>query len=232
MGNLKKFSYDIFRDHLRSTGQYPQILFWNKRLFLEILAMKKLCTRHFGRFCFEDRIDMACYCLPPMVFLKWGCMIAHPFGITLSADEIGADCQFAQNITIGTNSRDIPVGGDTSGHQPRIGNLVHVYPGAIISGNITIGDNTIIAGNAFVDKDVPANSVVYGVNKISSLKPHHINSLANQMWHAQNVAHLIPGLVYRSQELFIDPEWVRKRDADVKDLIHGAGPTRQLPGDR
>ena len=43
------------------------------------------------------------------------------------------------------------------------GNNVIIYPGAMVIGNILVGDNAIIAPNAVVNKDVPANSVVGGV---------------------------------------------------------------------
>ena len=231
MGELQKFSYNIFREHMETIRKYPRFLFFGKKFFLAILKMKNLGKRYFGHFCFEDRIDTACYYVPPMVFLKWGCLIAHPFGITLSADEIGADCQFTQNVTIGTNSRDITVCGGTWGYHPKIDNLVHFYPGAAISGNITIADNTIIAANAFVDRDVPANSVVDGVNKISPLKLHQINSLANRMRHVKNVYQLITGLVYKNHALFIDREWIRNRYAELNDFLSCADPSQCVLSD-
>jgi hypothetical protein len=38
-------------------------------------------------------------------FIKNFLKISHPYGITLSVDEIGSSCQIAQNSTIGTNGK-------------------------------------------------------------------------------------------------------------------------------
>ena len=153
-------------------------------------------------------------------------MIPHPFGITLSVDEIGADCQIGQNATLGTNSRDLPLGVSpnrvgltpTTGYKPKIGNLVRIYSGAIVSGDVRIGDRVIIAANAFVDKDVPNNSIVYGVNKVLPLKPHHRRSLLRQTYHCIKINKLIPGLVYKNEKLFIDMNWCEERNKEL-DII-------------
>jgi serine O-acetyltransferase len=50
--------------------------------------------------------------------------------------------------------------GDKRGGRPTIGNNVVIYPGAVIVGAITIGDNSIIGANVFVDKSCPANSKI------------------------------------------------------------------------
>ena len=72
----------------------------------------------------------------------------------ISAKSIGSDCWINQQVTIGY----------TFAHQPPvIGNGVRISAGAKVVGNITIGDNVIIAANAAVVKDVPANAVVGGV---------------------------------------------------------------------
>ena len=147
-----------------------------------------------------------------MVFLKWGCIIGHPFGITLSVDKIGADCQISQNVTIGTNAKNLGIGEGTGGHKPKLGNLVRVFPGAVISGEITIGNRVIIAANAFIDKDIPDNSIVYGINRIFPLQLHHEKVLLNQLWHCVHIYHLIPGLTFDHGKLFIDNDWVKTRN--------------------
>lgn len=59
-----------------------------------------------------------------------------------------------QQVTIGYTFDSEPV---------VIGNGVRVSAGAKVVGNITVGDNAIIASNAAVVKDVPENAVVGGV---------------------------------------------------------------------
>lgn len=64
--------------------------------------------------------------------------------------KIGENCLLHQNITLG----------DKGGGRPTIGNNVTIYAGAKVLGNISIGDNSIIAANAVVIKSCPENSVL------------------------------------------------------------------------
>lgn len=60
-------------------------------------------------------------------------------------------------------------------HQERrhakIGNNVILGNGCMIIGAVTIGDNCIIGARALVTHDIPANSVVIGVNQIRPRRP-------------------------------------------------------------
>ena len=76
------------------------------------------------------------------------------FATNISAKQIGSDCWINQQVTIGYTFAPDP---------PIIGNGVRVSAGAKVIGNITIGDNAIIAANAAVVKDVRENEVVGGV---------------------------------------------------------------------
>ncbi|MDM8135685.1 serine O-acetyltransferase [[Clostridium] symbiosum] len=80
--------------------------------------------------------------------------IQHGFATVISAKSVGDDCWINQQVTIGYTFDSEPV---------VIGNGVRVSAGAKVVGNITVGDNAIIASNAAVVKDVPENAVVGGV---------------------------------------------------------------------
>lgn len=178
-----------------------------------IEALYKFYRRLTGDFTRADRIKVACYCEPPMYFLNRGCMISHPYGITLSADEIGADCRIGQNVTIGRSGRTTGTG-ERARDKPKLGNLVSCYPGAVISGDVRIGNNVIISANTFVDKDVPDNSIVYGRNIVKPLQEHHRRYLKEQLWHCVYVYKLVPGLTYAYPgKLFIDVDYVSQRMA-------------------
>lgn len=69
---------------------------------------------------------------------------------------IGKNCNIAQGVTIGQQNR-----GKNEGY-PVIGDEVWIGPNAVIVGKINIGKNVLIAPNAFVNFDVPDNSVVSG----------------------------------------------------------------------
>lgn len=81
-----------------------------------------------------------------------GLLLFHSYGTILGAQKIGRNCRITCNITIGFK-------GDKS---PIIGNSVEILPGAVIAGDVTIGDNCVIGPNAVVYKSVPANCVVVG----------------------------------------------------------------------
>ena len=70
--------------------------------------------------------------------------------------KIGKNCNITHNVTIGQANR-----GRLKGY-PTIGNKVWIGTGAVIVGNITIGDNVLVAPNSFVNIDVPSFSIVLG----------------------------------------------------------------------
>ena len=80
----------------------------------------------------------------------WGALVINPKTI------IGKNCNIAQGVTIGQTNRGKSIG------VPKIGNEVWIGANAVIVGGITIGDNVLIAPNAYVNMDVPSNSVVVG----------------------------------------------------------------------
>ena len=81
-----------------------------------------------------------------------GVLLFHSYGTILNAREIGEGCRIVCNITLG----------DKKGKTPIIGKHVEILPGAVITGDVTIGDNCVIGPNAVVYKSVPANCVVVG----------------------------------------------------------------------
>ena len=86
-----------------------------------------------------------------------GFYIGHFGTIVINGNAIiGKNCNIAHNTTIG----EVP-SGKLKGY-PTIGDYVWIGTGAVIVGNITIGNNVLIAPNAFVNINVPDNSLVLG----------------------------------------------------------------------
>jgi len=110
----------------------------------------KLRTRHFSyKFGFD---------IPPETNIGPGFYIGHFGGVVITGKAIiGKNCNISQNVTIGFSSR-----GDKKGF-PVIKDNVYIGPGAVIIGNITIGNNAAIGANAVVLNDVPDNGVVVGI---------------------------------------------------------------------
>lgn len=85
-------------------------------------------------------------------------VVIHP------AVKIGENCVIYQHVTLGADGK--------KGHEaPVIGNNVMIGAGAILLGNIRVGDNAIIAANSVVLHDVPEGAMVAGVPaKIKTIK--------------------------------------------------------------
>lgn len=78
---------------------------------------------------------------------------------------IGENCNVAQGVTIGNVSR-----GKLKG-CPTIGNRVWIGANSVVVGNITIGDDALIAPLTYVNCDIPAKAVVSG----NPVKIHNYN---------------------------------------------------------
>lgn len=86
-----------------------------------------------------------------------GLYIGHPYGITVNPkSKIGSNVNLHKGVTIGQENRGIRKG------VPIIGNRVWIGINATVVGNITIGDDVLIAPNSYVNCDVPSHSIVFG----------------------------------------------------------------------
>ena len=83
--------------------------------------------------------------------------LEHFGGMILGARAIGNDVVLRQNTTRGIRSVD------NLRAKAVIGGFVDVGAGAVIVGDITIGENSIIGANSLVYVNVPPGSVVVGV---------------------------------------------------------------------
>jgi serine O-acetyltransferase len=86
--------------------------------------------------------------------LGGGLLLPHPNGIVIHPDaEIGPNCMFYQQVTIGSHGGKIPT---LKGH-------VDIGAGAKIIGGATIGRHVQIGANAVVLCDVPDGATAVGV---------------------------------------------------------------------
>lgn len=86
-----------------------------------------------------------------------GFLIVHYGDIAVNNDAvIGDNCTISHGATIGISHR-----GKNRG-CPTLGNKVWVGANAVIVGNVTIGDDVLIAPLSFVNFDVPSHSIVVG----------------------------------------------------------------------
>lgn len=86
-------------------------------------------------------------------------MIAHQHGITVQKyARFGDDCLLRNSVTLGAGPTWV------KGKGPVVGNNVAFEVGAIVLGNVTIGDNVRIGPNCVVTTDVPADHAVLAQN--------------------------------------------------------------------
>lgn len=93
----------------------------------------------------------------PSTQIGEGLYIGHFGALGINPDaKIGRNCNIDYGVTIGQVN--------TGKHKgcPVIGDKVWIGSNAVIVGKIQIGSNVLIAPNAFVNFDVPDNSVVIG----------------------------------------------------------------------
>jgi serine O-acetyltransferase len=79
-----------------------------------------------------------------------------------------------QNVTIGSNLRynKTQKSWENVG-TPILAENVIVADGAKILGPIVIGENTVIGAGAIITKDIPANSIAFGVNQYKPKSPDY-----------------------------------------------------------
>ncbi len=86
-----------------------------------------------------------------------GLYLGHAYGINVNPQAtIGSNCSLHKGCTIGQENR-----GDRKG-APTLGDKVWIGINATVVGKITIGDDVLIAPNAYVNRDVPSHSIVIG----------------------------------------------------------------------
>jgi len=95
--------------------------------------------------------------LPPNAEIGGGLCITHVGGVVLHhRTVIGRNCDLSHQVTIGT------AGLGRTG-VPRIGHDVRIGAGAVLIGDIQIGDGARVAANSLVNRDVPPGATVMGV---------------------------------------------------------------------
>ena len=98
----------------------------------------------------------------------------HARGCTIVASKICENVVIFQNVSIGANLRFNKVSNEWENiGTPIICKNVVVADGAKILGPIIIGENSVVAAGAIITKNMPANSIVYGVNQFKPKDPNY-----------------------------------------------------------
>lgn len=117
----------------------------NKFLFLYNKNLLRICRNKFGfQIPYTTNIDKG-FCIE-----HFGRTIINPNAV------IGKNVNISTGVTIGRTTR-----GKLEG-SPTIGDEVWIGTNSVIVGNISIGNNVLIAPNSYVNRDIPSNSIVIG----------------------------------------------------------------------
>lgn len=91
------------------------------------------------------------YIRTPRKNIGGGICITHGHSTEINAKSIKGNCHFFQNVTVGTRGSII---------GPTIGESVTFGTGAVVLGDIIIGDNVNIGANATIVKNIPNSCTV------------------------------------------------------------------------
>lgn len=158
----------IQQDFFRESGKMPDILgIWAKCVnpnlhFIYILRKsqrypKKSILGTFWRLVLRHHQIKYGFQIYPETQIGAGFYLGHWGAVVINPKTvIGRNCNISQGVTIAQANR-----GKNEG-VPTVGDEVWIGPNAVLVGKIKIGNNVLIAPNAYVNFDVPDNSVVIG----------------------------------------------------------------------
>ncbi|MEK7114263.1 MAG: serine acetyltransferase [Patescibacteria group bacterium] len=101
--------------------------------------------------------------ISPYADIGPGLFLPHFVDIT-----IGAEVKIGKNVTI---YNGVTLGSKRDGGMPQLGDNVVVYTGAKLIGSLQVGSNSQIGALSLCNKDVPPNSVMYGIPPNVTIKP-------------------------------------------------------------
>jgi serine O-acetyltransferase len=154
--DLARYKDESRYNHLLSALQIPGFRY-TFILRKASFSKKRTFTGLFFRFLLKLYSSKYGYQINPSTKIGKGLYIGHRGTIIVnSLSVIGACCNLSPGVTIGQTNRGTKKG------APVLGDRVWVGTNAVIVGGIKIGDNVLIAPNAYVNIDVPSNSIVVG----------------------------------------------------------------------
>ena len=110
------------------------------------------------RILFEGLIGIEIH---PSTEIGPGLVIYHGQGIVIHKQcKIGCNCTLFHGVTLGTSSVKANLGDNSC--VPVVGNNCSIGTGAIVIGDISIGEGAAIGAGAVVTKSVPSNAVAVG----------------------------------------------------------------------
>ncbi len=112
----------------------------------------------------------------------------HGRGCTIVAAKICENVVIFQNVSIGANLKYNKISKEWENiGNPIIAKNVIIADGAKILGPIVIGENSVIGAGSIITKDIPPNSVAFGVNKFKPKDENYDLIFNSNMIHFQKM---------------------------------------------
>lgn len=120
----------------------------------------------------------------------------HARGCTIVASKICENVVIFQNVSIGANLKFNKSSNEWENvGNPIIAKNVIIADGAKILGPIVIGENSVIGAGAIITKNIPSNSVAYGVNQFKPKDKNYDLIFNPNMINLQKIIHTNKKLV-------------------------------------
>ncbi|MCK1362225.1 hypothetical protein IVB28_25845 [Bradyrhizobium sp. 199] len=124
--------------------------------FSKAASNKNVLCRLFGRLAHIMFVEGAgCY-ISTDACLGARLHFPHPVGIVIGEGvKVGDGCTIYQCTTLGRNKM-------TDRSYPAVGDNVILYAGAVVIGEVNLGNGSVVGANSVVLRDVPAGSAAVG----------------------------------------------------------------------
>lgn len=149
--DLEAYGYERWRFHYRLT----EPCLYYQRILRSVELFRALGFRRLGlvRRAYLKWVGIILgISIPPGVFGR-GLSIPH-YGSIVVNDKVraGKYCRIHSSTNLG----------EQNGGAPKLGDGVYIAPGAVLYGDIKVGDRSVVGANSVVSSDVPADVTVAG----------------------------------------------------------------------
>ena len=148
------YESDLARYGKAGTNAYTRRLL---RYLRKIQTARNPMVKMFYRVLYKRHCEKRGNEIPWLMSIGKGFYVGHPFHISINPSVvIGENCNIHKGVVLGQTNR-----GSRKG-APVIGNRVWIGMNAIVVGQITVGDDVLIAPGSYVNRDVPPHTLVFG----------------------------------------------------------------------
>ena len=158
---MNLFKYDLYRCYGSNVSFKNKLFLTNGLKYLKLFRKYQNTSNKLLKLIYKVRIKKyskkSFIQIPCDTNIGKGFYIGHDGRVIINSKTIiGDNCNIATGVTIGQENRGTRKG------TPKIGNCVWIGTNAVIVGNVTIGNDVLIAPLSYVNFDVPDHSIVIG----------------------------------------------------------------------